>query len=71
MQGLPEAHGAVQSHPNHPAQCSELPQAAQLAVVETLHKGQAPPTGHQRRGTEEGDGRRDKATQRPSRQAQV
>ena len=59
LQGLPEAHGAVQSHPHHPAQCAELPEAEELAVVEAVHQGQATPPGHQCRGAEERDGRGD------------
>ena len=58
-QGLPEAYGAVQSHPYHPAQRTELLEAEELAVVETVHQGQASPTGHQRRGAKERDGRGD------------
>ena len=55
-QSVPEAHGAVSCHPHHPAQRAELLEAAQLAMVASLHQGEAATAGHQCGRTEEGDG---------------
>ena len=45
LQELPEARAAAQRHPHPAAQLRRLPQAAELAVVETLHQSQAAITG--------------------------
>ncbi len=46
VQELPEAYAAAQRYPDPTAQLCRLPQAQELAVVATLHQGQAAPTGN-------------------------
>ena len=46
MQEVPEVVRTVQSHPCAPKQHSQLSKVEELAMVETVHKGETPLASH-------------------------